>query len=391
MSQDSHSIPDPARQNRADENVEAMYETAPCGFLSTLEDGTILRVNQTLLEWTGYRREDLVSVKRVQDLLTVPGKIFYETQMAPLLQMQGRVKEVALDLVCQKRETLPVLVNSAKQEGRDGMAVIHSAFFDATDRTRYERDLLTARTELAGELKKQTMKLEAEVQERKRAEGGLRELTSRLLQLRDDERRRLARELHDSVGQMLVALRMSLALIEEEAGALSPRANAAVADNARWISDISTEIRTISHLLHPPLLDEVGLTSALTWYVDGLAERAGMTIDVEISPEMGRLPQEQELAIFRVVQECLTNVHRYSGSKTAAVRVEETAESIRVEVEDQGSGISAERLQELRAAGSGVGLRGMRERVKQFGGDLEMTSSPQGTMIVATFPRSKAA
>jgi PAS domain S-box-containing protein len=371
------------------ENAQEMYETAPCGYISTLADGTIVMVNQTFLDWTGYTREDLVSSKRLQDLLTVPGKIFYETQFVLLLQMQGRVKEVALDLVCPDRAPLPVLVNSARQVRSDGGPVlIHSAFFDATDRTRYERDLLTARRELETEVKNRTAELEAEVRERKRAEDDLRELTTKLLKLRDDERRRLARELHDSVGQMLVALRMNSALIEAESNSLSPGAMAAVSENARWIEEISAEIRTISHLLHPPLLDEVGLKSALTWYVEGLAERAGMKINLDISSDIGRLREEQEVAIFRVVQECLTNVHRHSGSVTASVRIAISQETIQVEVMDQGKGISRERLRDLQTTGAGVGLRGMRERARQFGGSLEISSGPHGTLVATTFPKS---
>ena len=374
-----------------DENTQEMYETAPCGYLSTLRDGTIVKVNRTLLNWTGYEREDLVSTKRLQDLLTAPGKIFYETQFAPLLDMQGFIKEVALDLVCKGREALSVLVNSSKQDGQGSSpTLIHSAFFDATDRIRYEVDLLLARRELEAEVKKRTAALESEVLERKRAEGDLRELTSQLLSLRDEERRRLARELHDSVGQMLAAMNMNQALIQAESTALTPRAIKAVSENARWIAEISSEIRTISHLLHPPLLDEVGLTSALTWYVGGLAERAAIKINLEISTEIGRLPAEQELAIFRVVQECLTNVHRHSGSKTAAVRVLDSEESIRVEVEDQGRGICKEKLDQLTSASSGVGLRGMRERARQFGGNLDISSNLHGTLVVTTFPKSTA-
>jgi len=370
------------------ENAQEMYETAPCGYISTLADGTIVRVNQTLLNWTGYAREDLVSSKRLQDLLTVPGKIFYETQFAPLLQMQGRVKEVALDLVCPDRAPLPVLVNSSHQARPDGgPSLIHSAFFDATDRTRYERDLLLARRELETEAKNRTAELEREVQERKRAEDDLRELTTQLLRLRDDERRRLARELHDSVGQMLAAVRMNAALIEAESNTLSPQASAAVSENARWIEEISSEIRTISHLLHPPLLDEVGLKSALTWYVEGLAERANMKINLNMSSEIGRLPEEQEVAIFRIVQECLTNVHRHSGSATASIRIAISEETIQVEVMDQGKGIKRERLTELRTSVAGVGLRGMRERAKQFGGSLEISSGPHGTSVTARFPK----
>ncbi len=374
-----------------DENAQKMYETSPCGYLSTLRDGTIVKVNKTLLDWTGYAREDLVSTKRLQDLLTVPGRIFYETQFVPLLDMQGFIKEVALDLVCQGRAPLSVLVNSSKQDAQgDSPPLIHSAFFDATDRIRYELDLLLARRELEAEVRKRTAELESEVLERKRAEDNLRELTSKLLSLRDEERKRLARELHDSVGQMLAAMNMNQALIQAESTALTPRGNTAVLENARWIAEINSEIRTISHLLHPPLLDEVGLTSALGWYVDGLAERAGMRINLEICSEIRRLPGEQELAIFRVVQECLTNVHRHSGSKTAAVRVLDSVECIRVEVQDQGKGISPEKLDQLRSASSGVGLRGMRERARQFGGNLEISSNLHGTLVVTTFPKSTA-
>ena len=372
-----------------DENVHELYETAPCGYISTLADGMIVRVNQTLLDWTGYVRENLISAKRLQDLLTVPGKIFYETQFAPLLEMQGGVKEVAFDLVCPDRPPLPVLVNSIKQVGQNGShSLIHFAFFDATDRTRYERDLLLARRELETEVKKRTAELEGEIQERKRAEDSLRELTTTLLRLRDDERRRLARELHDSVGQMLAALRMNAALIEMESNSLSPQATAAVSESARWIEEISSEIRTISHLLHPPLLDEVGLKSALTWYVEGLAERADMKINLDISSDIGRLTEEKEVAIFRIVQECLTNVHRHSESPTAVVRITISEETIKVEVEDQGRGIGAERLNELNTVGGGVGLRGMRERARQFGGSLKITSNLSGTLVTATFPTS---
>jgi PAS domain S-box-containing protein len=369
-----------------DEVIE-VFENAPCGYLSTHLDGTILRANQTFLDWTCQQREDLAG-KRLQDLLTVPGKIFYETQYFPLLQMQGSVKAVALDLLRKGGEPLAVLVNSKVQaSSANGQALIHSAFFDATDRTRYELELLLSRRELQQEVLTRTADLETEIAERKRAEDELRELTSRLLLMRDDERRRLARELHDSVGQMLAALSMNLALIEADADRLSPRASQALSENARWVTEISAEIRTISHLLHPPLLDEVGLESALTWYVDGLAQRAEMKINLLMAPELGRLPEEQELAVFRIVQECLTNVHRHSGSKTAAVRVSVSGGGVRVEVEDQGSGIPAEKLKALWSSGSGVGLKGMRERARQLGGKVNVTSSSRGTVVVTTFPR----
>jgi PAS domain S-box-containing protein len=363
-----------------DDDMQELYEDAPCGYMSTLLDGTIVRVNQTFLNWTGYTREEILSSKRLPDLLTVPGQMFYETQYAPLLHMQGFIKEVALDLVCKNRNPLPVLVNSNRQVDQTGRSqLIRSTFFDATDRRRYEQDLLRTRRSLEDEISKRTADLTREVSERKSAEDDLRELTSRLLQIRDDERRRLARELHDSVGQMLAALGMNISLVQSESSKLSPAAAAAVADNARWVSEITAEIRTISHLLHPPLLDEAGLVSALTWYIDGLASRAAMKISLELSPDLPRLPQELELAVFRIVQECLTNVHRHSGSKTATVRVLMSKDAVRVDVQDYGCGISPSKS-------SGVGLRGMRERVKQFAGHLETTSGSAGTTVTARLP-----
>jgi PAS domain S-box-containing protein len=374
----------------ADESLGELYEDAPCGYISSLVDGTIVRANQTFLDWTGYEREELLSCKRLQDLLTVPGKIFYETHYAPLLQMQGFVKEIALDIVCKNRSPLPVFINSTQQRAEGSRPVlIRSIFLDATDRRRYEQELLNARRHLEAEVKSHTVALELEVSERRRAEENLRDLTSKLLKLRDDERRRLARELHDSVGQLLAAMGMNISLVHAEADKLSDRAAHAVSENAECLNQISSEIRTISHLLHPPLLDEAGLASALTWYVEGLAERSGIKVGLELSPEIGRLPQELEVAIFRIVQECLTNVHRHSGSKTATVRVLGSGDSVRVEVEDHGDGIPAEKLEKLRSFGSGVGLRGMEERARELGGTLEITSNEQGTVVGATLPKSK--
>src|SRR5580704_12791726 len=160
--------------------VQELYEIAPCGFLSTLPDGTIIKANQTLLDWTGYSLEEVLS-KKFQDLLSVPGKIFYETQFAPLLQLQGVVKEVAFELVRSNREPLPVLVNSVQHQPEKGGVLIHSALFDATDRRKYEQHLLSARRKLESEVLDRTVELEREIAERKRVEEDLRELTGRSL------------------------------------------------------------------------------------------------------------------------------------------------------------------------------------------------------------------
>jgi signal transduction histidine kinase len=214
----------------------------------------------------------------------------------------------------------------------------------------------------------------------------LRELTARLLQLQDEERRRFARELHDSVGQLLAALGMNLSTARSEIERLTKTA-ATLSESETLVQEMSKEVRTISHLLHPPLLDERGLTSALRWYINGFEERSGIKVDLELPDDFGRLSRELETAVFRVVQECLTNIHRHSGSAVAKIRLEYSDGLVLLEVEDHGKGIPGERLIEMDSAGlPGVGVRGMRERIRQLGGSLDIKSSSSGTIIRAGLP-----
>jgi len=219
------------------------------------------------------------------------------------------------------------------------------------------------------------------------AEVALRNLSARLLQVQDEERRYIAREMHDSVGQLVAAVSMNLSAVRRQSDKLDAEGGKAVAEIAVLVEEISTEIRTISHLLHPPLLDEAGLGSALRCYVDGFSERSKISVDVSISSDFGRLPQDMEIAIFRIVQECLTNIHRHSGSATATINIVPEDNRIVVSVQDQGKGIPLKRQQELNSTDRmGVGFRGMRERVRQLGGGLKIQSDTNGTVIVATLP-----
>jgi PAS domain S-box-containing protein len=211
------------------------------------------------------------------------------------------------------------------------------------------------------------------------------EFASRLQRMQDDERRRLARELHDSVGQLLVAIKMNISVVRQEAHKLSTEAAKLVSDNAAMIDEMGNEIRTVSHLLHPPLLDEVGLPSALRWYVDGFAQRSKIEATLDIPQNLNRLSQDMEIAVFRAVQECLTNIHRHSGSPTCAVKLTQNEHGLRVEVKDSGRGIPKGKQLTLPSSG-GVGLRGMHERIRQLGGTLEIDSSKNGTVITATLP-----
>lgn len=215
--------------------------------------------------------------------------------------------------------------------------------------------------------------------ERKQAEAELRSLTGRILSVEDEERRRLARELHDTTSQSLAALCMNLSVVSESAGVLNPRAQAAIAESAALADQCLREIRTVSYLLHPPELDEFGLQYALSRYIDGFIQRSGIRVEVEMAPDLGRLPQLIETTVFRIVQESLTNIHRHSGSDTAHVRLAKDPSNLVLEVEDTGDGIRA-------GAPSGVGITSMRERLQQVNGRLETISGPGGTVIRATIP-----
>jgi signal transduction histidine kinase len=223
-----------------------------------------------------------------------------------------------------------------------------------------------------------------DITERKRAEESLRLLSGQLLHLQDQERRRIARELHDSSGQLLAALGMNLSLAESENANIAPRSAKAIQESIHLVQELSRELRTISHLLHPPLLDEVGLASGLRSYLDGFTERSKIRVDLEIPEELGRLPQDLETAIFRIVQECLTNIHRHSGSPVARICITHSDSEVTLEVEDRGKGIPLEKRQVLDSEGAaGVGIRGMRERLRHLGGSLEIKSTETGTVVVA--------
>jgi signal transduction histidine kinase len=225
------------------------------------------------------------------------------------------------------------------------------------------------------------------------ANQSLGELTARLLKLQDEERRRIARELHDSVGQTLAALSMNLSAIGGDIARLAKTAST-VTDSAALVADMTADIRTISYLLHPPLLDEAGLSSALRWYIEGFADRSRIKVDLKVPEDFGRLPRDLETAIFRVVQECLTNIHRHSESTVARVRVANSGGDVRVEVEDEGKGIAPEKQLEIMSTGlPGVGMRGMRERLRQLGGSLEIKSAGEGkgTVVVARLPIAEPA
>jgi signal transduction histidine kinase len=230
-------------------------------------------------------------------------------------------------------------------------------------------------------------------EERERVLNELHELAATLVHIQDDERRRIGRDLHDSTGQSLAALELGLTRLARTGEPLSSSARAQADECITLARQCSTEIRTASYLLHPPLLDEIGLLSALRWLADGLRQRSGIKIDLELPETMDRLPPEHELAIFRVAQEALTNVHRHAKSPSVTIRLFERHDAVILEVEDAGHGIlvggSSGKVED--AGALGVGLAGMRERMRQLGGALGLRTGARGTCVQARLPMTRTA
>ena len=225
--------------------------------------------------------------------------------------------------------------------------------------------------------------LNQELGKREEAENGARRLSVHVLELQDEERRKFSRELHDGLGQILnVAKMMALGLAGKHPS------DATVPELVELLDRSIQETRTISYLLHPPLLDELGIASAANWYLDGFSQRSGLQVTSNISSDMGRLPRPVELVLFRVLQESLTNVHRHARSPKAEVAMFTSDGAAVLRIRDYGIGIPAEILSQFRTGGArvGVGLRGMRERVLEHGGEFELRSSDGGTELVVRIP-----
>ena len=283
---------------------------------------------------------------------------------------------------------------------RIGMAesAIDARLFDLRNDSDHheERQLMSdARSNLRflrGEQDALELRITERTADLNKSEQNLHKLAGRLLYMRDDERRRLARELHDSVGQALTAITMDIAVVQRESDKLSPTAARATSETADLIQQVLREIRTMSQLLHPPLLDECGLLSAIRWYADGFAQRSNIKVTLELDEGLGRLSRDLETTIFRVLQECLTNIHRHSRSQTACIRIVRSPTEVQLAISDEGRGISAEKISEMRSRSGniGVGTVGMRERIELVGGKLEIASeNGHGTVVSAAIPWQK--
>lgn len=227
-----------------------------------------------------------------------------------------------------------------------------------------------------------------ELAQRREAEAAIRRLSGRILYLQDIERRKVARDLHDSLGQSLAAVAMNLSILKDSPAITPEKRAALIEDSLSLISQAVNETRTISHLLHPPLLDEAGFASAAKWYLDGFTRRSGIPVKLEITSNVGRLPHDAELVLFRALQEGLTNVHKHAGNCEVTVRVVRDRDIVRFTIRDNGKGIPLSVLNRFQGsgAGAGVGLAGMRERVMDVGGSFDLHSSAHGTVLQIELP-----
>ncbi len=266
------------------------------------------------------------------------------------------------------------------------------------ERIRVEQQLRAANEQLDLKIQERTSELtqanellHSEIQRRVQTEEMLRKLSARILTLQDEERRRLGRELHDSAGQLLAALHINLGVIAQRTQG-DPFLSSTVAESAALADQVISEIRTLSYLLHPPMLDETGLGSAIEWYARGFSGRSKIAVQLDLDPSLPRFPTEVETAIFRIVQESLVNIHRHSGSRTAFISLRASCDGAVLVIRDEGCGIAPDILKNMEDCGAniGVGIGGMRERARQLGGSISIRGANPGTLVEVNLPILKS-
>lgn len=339
------------RQN--EELFRAAFERVAVGFAMTDVDGRYLKVNEAYCRITGYSEQELLKMD---------------------FQSITCAEDLPATLACKSRLT----------NGESGSLVYQKRYIRKSGEPVWVQNSISVLSDGDGNVSR-FVALTEDITERKKAEEGLQELSGRLLQLQDDERRKIARDLHDATGQNLVALSSTLCHLHASISAPSRRLRKSISQCQEMAEACIREIRTLSYVLHPPLLDEAGLEDAIRHYVNGFAERTGIEVKLQISPDFGRLAQEEEMALFRVMQESLVNTQRHSGSSSATILLERTPQGVVLQISDRGRGIQANGKRHLKGScfAGGVGIQSMRERMKQVRGHLEIDSSASGTSVRA--------
>ncbi len=368
-------------------------------------------VLQETLQQGGLDRFELAHVERLEDALARLGRESFDVLLLDL-SLPDSMGAETFQRARRAVPEMPIVVLTGADDESIGLEAVRYGVQDylvkgqidrrqiartiryAIERQHAETALCQARDELERRVIERTAALananavlQAEIAERTEAQRAVSQLSHRLLQLKDEEQRRLARELHDSTAQLLAGLAINLSIVHASEKRLAAAPRKALEESMALADQCSREIRTLSYLLHPPLLDEVGLGSAVRWYADGFAERSGIRTEVDLPQDLGRLPQVIETALFRILQECVSNVHRHSGSPTVSIRIRREPAAITLEVADRGHGMMHTLDDKTETyAGLGVGITGMRERVRQLGGELKIQSNGCGTTVKATLP-----
>lgn len=374
----------------SEERFRAIVNTTPECVKLVASDGTLLQMNPPGLEMVGADCAEMVIGKNVYDLIAPHDRERFRAFNEGICG--GKRGTLEFDIVALNGTSRHMETHAAPLKTTEGSVVQLAVTRDITERTRVQKQLKQSEEQLrslADDLERQvrtrTQELEQRNEDVLQQSQQLRELSSRLQQTQDEERRHIARELHDSAGQLIAALGMNLASMTQHLRK-NPVLGKTLDDSQSLVQQLNKEIRTTSYLLHPPLLDENGLPEAIRWYVEGLMERGNLIVDLNIAEDFGRLPDDAELAVFRVVQECLTNIHRHSESKTAMIQLTRNAENITVTIQDAGRGIPPEKLDGIQAQRSGVGIAGMRERIRHFKGAMNIHSNGSGTRISVMLP-----
>src|SRR5580700_2230857 len=338
-----------------------------------------------ITETSKPRKDWLNEYIHPDDRLLVLQTIREAVRSKSMFQLEYRVRRTDGTLGWTYSRAIPLL------DGNGKIVEWFGAASDVTARKEAEENFRRLAQTLDAEVRVRTRELEERNADVLKQSDQVRELSWQLLHTQEEERRHIARELHDSAGQTLTVLGIGLAELVQKAGRSAPELASEAEQIQETVQQLHREIRTTSYLLHPPLLDENGLYSAISWFLQGLLERSGLEVQLDISKEFGRLPRDMELVIFRLVQECLTNIHRHSESETASIRIVRELNQITLDIRDQGKGMSPARLAEIQLGRSGVGIAGMRERLRQFDGTMNIESDSSGTRICAAIPLRKAA